>query len=262
MTPASDRDDLPTLIAIGVLAAMAASLSHELVGHGVACLATGGGVRLSTTVFFRCDGASAMSDLGGPLGNLAWGVAALVLTASRIVAHRTGRLFLLTTAAFSLFWFFGQLAVTALGGRNDWIFAASEARWPSVWPAFALVIGVAGYDLTRRALTRAMRTLSAGQGAAADRRRFLTPWLAGLAAMAGAALLFAGDRAGGLKDVAMGFGVAGLGIPLACALASRFGGTGQDIGAWGRRPAWIAVAAIGYLVFCLTMGLGIGPGGR
>lgn len=257
----SDRDDLPTLIAIGALAAMAAGLSHELVGHGVACLATGGEVRLVSTVFFRCDGASAVSDLGGPLGNLAWGLIALTLIASRIVLHRTGRLFLLTTAAFSLFWFFGQLAETVLGGRNDWIFAAAGARWPPVWPAAALIIGVAGYDVTRRALTRAMRTLSAGQGAAADRRRFLTPWLAGLVAMAGAALLFAGDRSGGLKDAVLAFGVAGLGIPLACAMASRLGGTGVDIGAWGRRKAWIATAVVGYLIFCATLGLGVGPGG-
>ena len=120
MTAVADRDDLPTLIAIGVLAAMAASLSHELFGHGAACLADGGQVRLATTVFFRCDGASAASSLGGPLGNLAWGLLALTLTASRAVAHRTARLFLLMAAGFSLFWFFGQLAETVLGGRNDW----------------------------------------------------------------------------------------------------------------------------------------------
>ena len=261
MTAAPDRDDLPTLIAIGVLAAMAASMSHELVGHGLACLATGGQVRLVSTVFFRCDGASAVSDLGGPLGNLAWALLALTLTASRVVAHRTGRLFLLTTAAFSLFWFFGQLGVSLAGGRNDWIFAAADARWPSVWPVVAVVVAFAGYDLTRRGLTRAMRTLSAGEGAGADRRRFLSPWLAGTVAMMGAAMLFGEDRIGGLKDATLGFGVAGLGIPLACALASRFGGTGQDIGGWGRRPAWIVAAGIGFIVFCLTMGLGIGSGG-
>lgn len=261
MTAASDRDDLPTLIAIGVLAAMTASLSHELVGHGAACLATGGEIRLVSTILFRCDGASAVSNLGGPLGNLVWGLLALMLTASRIVAHRTGRLFLLTTAAFSLFWFFGQLAETVLGGSNDWIFAAAEARWPPVWPVVALVAAAVGYDVTRRALTRAMRTLSAGEGAAADRRRFLTPWLSGTLAMMAAALLFGGDRLGGFRDAGLAFGVAGLGVPLACALASRFGGTGQDIGGWGRRPVWIAAAAMGYAVFCLTMGLGIGPGG-
>jgi hypothetical protein len=36
-----ERDDLATLAAIGVLAAMAAGLGHEALGHGGACLATG-----------------------------------------------------------------------------------------------------------------------------------------------------------------------------------------------------------------------------
>lgn len=103
MIGAEQRDDLWTVAALGVLAAVAATLPHELIGHGVGCIAGGGEVRLVTTVFFRCEGGGAGADLGGPLGNLAWGVVALGMMASRRVAHPEARLFLLLTAGFSLF---------------------------------------------------------------------------------------------------------------------------------------------------------------
>ena len=132
-------DDLPTLIAIGVLAVMTAVLSHELVGHGVGCLAGGGSVRLVSTINFRCDGATALSDLGGPIGNLVLGVIVLAAIASRNVILEEGRLFAVTTAGVSLFWFCGQAAFAALFAHDDWSFAAREANWPPVWAVAVLI---------------------------------------------------------------------------------------------------------------------------
>jgi hypothetical protein len=34
------KDDVPTLLGIGVLASIAASLAHEAFGHGMGCLCT------------------------------------------------------------------------------------------------------------------------------------------------------------------------------------------------------------------------------
>lgn len=262
MTGAEQRDNLWTLAAVGVLAAMAASLSHELIGHGAGCLAAGGEVRLVTTVFFRCEGGGVAGDLAGPVGNLLWGVIALGAMASRRVAHPEARLFLLLTAGLSLFWFFGQLALASVTGGDDWIYAARQAGWPPEWRIAAVVAGVAGYDLTRRAMTRSMRTLAPVAGWSALVRRFLFPWACGLAAMLAAAALYAPAAARGMMDALLGFGVAPLGLVLALVMAKRQGSTGDETNRapLPRRLTWITPAVIAYGLFCLTLGLGIGPG--
>lgn len=255
------RDDLPTLAAIGVLATLAATVAHEVAGHSLGCLAAGGEVRLITTIFFRCDGGNAVTDLGGPLGNLAMGLVALSLIASRRIVFGEMRLFLLLAGGLSLFWFFAQLAVDGLFATGDWNFAAGDLAWPPTWRAFAVGVGIFGYDLTRRGLTRGMRTLSTGQDRAGDRRRFLVPWLAGLVAVTASAALFAGDRVGGMRDTVLALGVAPLGLLLAVGLAARFGPTGEACAMpTPRRRTWIVVAALLYAGFCLIVGPGMGPG--
>lgn len=262
MTGAEQRDDLWTLAAVGVLAAMAATLSHELIGHGAGCLAVSGEVQLVTTVFFRCEGGGVIGDLGGPLGNLAWGLIALGMMASRRVVHPEARLFLLLTAGLSLFWFFGQLALASVTGGDDWIYAAHQAGWPPEWRIGAVVVGVAGYDLTRRAMTRSMRTLAPVAGWSAMARRFLFPWACGLAAILGAAALYTQALSRGMMDALLGFGAAPLGLLLAVFMAKRLGSTGDEANRapLPRRLTWVTPAVIAYVLFCLTMGVGIGPG--
>lgn len=262
MIGAEQRDDLWTLAALGVLAALAASLSHELIGHGAGCLAAGGEVRLVTAVFFRCEGGGAGGDLGGPLGNLAWGLVAFGMMASRRVAHPEARLFLLLTAGFSLFWFCGQLALAGVTSSDDWIYTARQSGWPPEWRIAAVIAGVAGYDLTRRAITRSMRTLAPAAGRTALARRFLWPWVCGLVAMLASAALYAPARTASMTDVFMVFGLAPLGLLLAVEMARRLGPSGADANRdpLARRLTWIVPAALVYALFCLTLGHGIGPG--
>ncbi len=255
------RDDLLTLAAIGVLAALTAVASHELVGHSAGCLAAGGEVRLVTTIFFRCDGGNGLTDLGGPLGNLALGVLAMALTARRRVRLKEMRVFLLLTGGLALFWFFSQLVVNGLTGSGDWSFAAGQLAWPSSWRVVAVAVGALGYDLTRRGLTRGMRTLSAGGDPAGERRRFLVPWAAGMIALTASAALFAGDRLGGIRDTALTLGLAPLGLVLALVLAERFGPTAQmPLQPIPRRRAWIIAAGVLYAAFCLIVAPGLGGG--
>lgn len=255
------RDDLPTLAAIGVLAALAATVAHEVAGHSLGCLAAGGDVRLITTIFFRCDGGNATTDLGGPLGNLALGLIALSLTANRRIVFGETRLFLLLAGGLSLFWFFAQLVADGLAATDDWNFAAGQLGWSPSWRVIAVGVGIAGYDLTRRGLTRGMRTLSTGQDRAGDRRRFLVPWLAGVVALTASAALFAGDRTGGILDTALTLGAMPLGLWLAVMVAARLGPTGErPAPATPRRWPWIIAAVIAYVAFCLTVGPGLGPG--
>ncbi len=145
------RDNLATLIAIGLLAYASADIAHHVLGHGGACLASGGHIRSLSSIYVDCTKLGTVVDLGGPVANLLVGVIALV--AVRLRSGKSGEamtLFLVLAAAFNLFWFFLPLVFSVLSRTDDW-------AWPlhHVHASHAVYYGLAaagalGYWLTLR----------------------------------------------------------------------------------------------------------------
>ena len=156
-TPASD--DMPTVAACGVLSATLAAILHEAVGHGLGCYADGGIVTLLTSIWFRCRGASTLTDAGGPLASLLGGAIGLALLRRRRIDGGL-RLTLTLFTAFSLFWFSGQLISHAVTNHDDWAIIAHRLQWPSWWRLGAVALGVALYGTTIWLIVRTLR----GQG--------------------------------------------------------------------------------------------------
>ncbi len=106
--PRPRQDDSTTVIATGVLAATLATLCHETLGHGLGCVIDGGRITLLTSIWFRCHGATSLTDAAGPFASLVGGLAAFALL-PRASGNRLMRFFLILFGAISLFWFAGQL---------------------------------------------------------------------------------------------------------------------------------------------------------
>lgn len=115
-----ERDDLPTLIAIGLLAYASADIAHHALGHGGMCLALGGRILSLSSIYVDCTVRGAAIDLAGPFANLIVGVLAL---AAAVPAQRTARLFLALAAAFNLSWFGLQLSFSAATRSDDFAWA-------------------------------------------------------------------------------------------------------------------------------------------
>lgn len=77
--PTHRSDDAATVIAIGALAATLADVCHETLGHGLGCFAASGRITLLTSIWFRCQGATALTDAGGPLASLIAGASVLAV---------------------------------------------------------------------------------------------------------------------------------------------------------------------------------------
>jgi hypothetical protein len=83
--PAAVRpDDTVTVLAAGVLAATFAAVFHEALGHGIGCVAVGGHITLLTSIWFRCYGATSLTDAGGAIAGVIFGVLALIVPLHRI----------------------------------------------------------------------------------------------------------------------------------------------------------------------------------
>ncbi len=128
---AAPRDDLVTLVAIGLLAYATADIAHHVLGHGGACRALGGRIVSLSSVFVNCTVRGSAIDLAGPFANLAVGLAALAL-AHHLSAASTARLFFALAAAFNLFWFALLLLFSAATRTDDfaWPMAAFHVSEP------------------------------------------------------------------------------------------------------------------------------------
>src|SRR5690606_35165775 len=128
-TPAGESDrsryelDLPTVVAIGVAAALVQNLAHELVGHGGATLLVGGDPIAVSSAYWDYDrltvtrwGARLISA-GGTLANLAIGGLLVLLwgPVRRVTSRNPGLgYFLWTCLALNLFSGAGYMMVDPL----------------------------------------------------------------------------------------------------------------------------------------------------
>jgi hypothetical protein len=146
----SQIDNL-TLIAMTAIAYILANGVHEGIGHGGACLVTGGRCVALSAVFFECD-KSALSSLAqrwiaasGTLANLALGALALLLLArsSRRVTPTGYFLWLLMTV--NLLQGAGYLLFSGVANIGDWaqVIRGAEPSW--LWRTSLIVAGGAVY---------------------------------------------------------------------------------------------------------------------
>jgi len=201
------KDDPLTLAAAGVLAYVTETIGHELVGHGGACLASGGHVTALAPLWMRCSVVTPSMVLGGPLFNfiVAAGAAALLMRRRQASAFS----YLLWLAfIFNFLIACGYLVVGGALRFGDWsvLFADISPSW--IWRIGAVAVGIGGYVFGLHVAEGLYARIS---GPAKDyRQAFVRRTL--IPAVAAAIVALAAELAGGrLAPLA-------LALPLACTL--------------------------------------------
>ena len=153
-----------TLIAIACCAYAVADLAHETLGHGGACLASGGKVLLIDTTFEDCSVHSRWIDGAGPLTGIA--VALLAWLGARNAKTANWRVFLMLLFADAMFWNIGYMLKSGMASAGDWHFLIEGLQPANAWHIGLAVAGFALYIAAIRMLARvwpAGRGLSSGQ---------------------------------------------------------------------------------------------------
>lgn len=232
-----------TLIAIACTAYLVADLVHETLGHGGACLASGGKVLLIDTTFEDCSIHSRWIDGAGPITGIA--VALLAWLGARKAQAANLRAFLMLLFAGAIFWNVGYAIKSGLGYTGDWHFLIEGLEPASIWHIGLAVAGVAFYIVGMRMLARIWPT---GEGMSSGR-------FAVIAYLTAAALSAAGgyfDPRGAhivLSD-ALPSSLAAIGLPLVGLRQKAQVGITTS-------PVWIATGAISVIVFVAILGPGI-----
>lgn len=263
--PAPVRDNLITVAAIGVLAFIATDIAHEVIGHGVGLILAGGrsGVLTTTRLIYAAQLPAPrwrIFDLGGPLGNLAW--ASLCLALQRIIRGAASRLrlFLWTTAMFSLFWEFGYLLKCAISGNGDGMALIDGLKPAALWRGLLFVAGLMLYRGAIRLLASELHfvvRLNDSRWRGRVSRLLWTIYLAGgLTACAGA-LFDPRGAAEIFNSAAMTSFIACAGLALVPRLFANYADRQSSSASIFRSVALTIFAGAALLFFVLVLGPGI-----
>ena len=261
-------DDMLTIVGIAIITYMLATLLHEAVGHGGACILSGGTVLAISTVDMECSVDTRLMMAGGTLMNIAAG--ALCFALGRVTARTSPRLryFMWLSMTVNLLTAAGYFGFSGIGGFGDWAGFIQGLGPASVWTIVAwrigmTIFGAAAYLLVARFSLLELRPLIGSD----KEKRFARavrlsrmPYFAGgiLACVAGSlnpkgmilvALSAAASTFGGTSGLLwMMNWLRGNGIPL---------GSEPEPMPIRRSWPWIVTALVLALVFVVVIGPGV-----
>ncbi|HJT15994.1 MAG TPA: hypothetical protein VJ853_01325 [Thermoanaerobaculia bacterium] len=173
--------DVLTITAIALVAYAASNILHEAVGHGGACLVSGGKPEVLSSVHFEC-GEDAMSPLGSRMVSAAGTIANFIAAAIGLALFRATDPMRKPHAAYFL-WLFttvnllmgaGYFLFSGAGNIGDWAAVANGTMSPLIWRPAMTVFGVALYFLFARQCGRWLGAIVGNDHLAMKRARLLT----------------------------------------------------------------------------------------
>jgi hypothetical protein len=155
---------------VGALAFAVAAVAHEAIGHGGMCVATGGHVKLITTVYFRGTDSGPLTDAAGPMANLVLGGLLYLWVKPNRIASPHLHFFAAAAMALNLFWGSGYFIYSGISNTGDWAFVVRglALQPPWLWRAILVVLGVYCYGFSIVATGRALARFAdiSGEGPA------------------------------------------------------------------------------------------------
>jgi hypothetical protein len=156
------------LAALGILAYAASMMTHEALGHGIYCLASGGHNVMLTAWGESCIPHVAGIEAAGP--GLQFGAGLLAWLALRHLAPEAIRLrcFLWLYMAFSLFVSSGYVLFSGVTNFGDGAVLIAGLQPPLLWRGGLVVLGAVIYFLSMRVAAAELKQFA---GADADTKR-------------------------------------------------------------------------------------------
>ncbi len=135
---------------IGVAAYMATDIVHEVFGHAGTCLIIGQKIKLLTSVYFRSQPGSIITDLGGPLANLSFGLLIFYFLKMKRNFPILLRLLLFLTMLYSFYWFSGTIIESSFSGSGDWTYLIKQLDLRGLGKIILIITGMAAYYFSIR----------------------------------------------------------------------------------------------------------------
>jgi len=160
------QDNLPTVVAVALVAYVTADIAHHGLGHGLMCWLQGGQIELLSSVFVRCSRTDMAIDLAGPAANLIVGLLAALALRIRRRMSGTAELFYILLAGFNLMWFSIHLVFSVVTDSDDWTWLLHVFNGAPAPRYFLIGAGVLVYVMAARYLRTRMANFARPPGRA------------------------------------------------------------------------------------------------
>ena len=239
-----------TLLGIGALAFVIASIAHEAIGHGGMCTLMGGRITLLSSVYARCSIDSSLIDAAGPSMGIAVGLVLWAILRSRMIVSPNVRLLLGFTMAINLFWGAGYLLFSAVINGGDWGFLVRDlaSSQQAIGRSMLGAVGVIAYLASTRMVATQLPPPTP----------LLAPYLAMGIVSCVAVLFYFGPVVPALREAVNEGFLAPVGLLLiARRRSAENDSNGSDLSVVGSN-GWIVMSLLVCIVFFATMGRGFG----
>jgi hypothetical protein len=230
-----------------------ADIIHEAIGHGLTSLILGNKIILLTTVYFRSETHSFITDAFGPILNLVAGLTIWTVLKQANFSNLYIKLLLILTMTFNFFWFSWMCIYSGITNKGDFAFYISGQTELYFWRLFLIIVGLFAYYLTFKLILK--RTEFQSLLATINiRQLFLIPYLsAGITALIAVSfykpLLF---------DNFYEAFVFPMFLPTLFLARQMKNSNRIDIGySYGQQKKLIILGLTLFILFCFTMGQGI-----
>jgi hypothetical protein len=262
------RADWLTVIAVAVVAHAAASVVHEGLGHGGACLLAGCRPQLLTTMQFQGDERTLSSAgikfiaAGGTLANLGAATIAVGLLRLRREGPSAGWFFLWLFATVNLLQATGYLMYSGVSNIGDWAAVVRNLTPSWIWHGGLFLLGAGTYWLATRwamgQLGRRLRPSGAARLAEANRYSLTAYVVGGLLSLAAGLFEPGGALIVLISGVAASLGgTSGLAWGPQLLHDPRFGEPAEPALCVTRDWRWILAGAGVAVVFVFVLGHGV-----
>jgi hypothetical protein len=151
--------DTLTITAIAIIAYILATVLHEGVGHGGACLLAGGQPLVISTVHMECSADTRLVTAGGTLMNVIAGALAFALGRVTSRTHSSLKYFLWISMTVNLFVAAGYFAFSGIGGFGDWALFIQGLGPQWIWRVGMTIFGAVAYMLVAQLSLLELRPL-------------------------------------------------------------------------------------------------------
>ena len=129
---------------IGVAAYMATDIVHEVFGHAGTCLIIGQKIKLLTSVYFRSQPGSIITNIGRlTLANLSFGLLIFYFLKMKRNFPILLRLLLFLTMLYSFYWFSGTIIESSFSGSGDWTYLIKQLDLRGLGKIILIITGMA-----------------------------------------------------------------------------------------------------------------------
>jgi hypothetical protein len=151
--------DSLTVASISILAYVLGNVLHEGLGHGGACVLTGGEPLVLSSVDFECSSDTRLVMAGGTLINLAAGAAFFALGRLTRRSYPCSKYFFWIAMAVNFFTGTGYFLFSGIGGIGDWaeFIQGLGPQWG--WRTALAILGAVTYWLAARISLLELRPL-------------------------------------------------------------------------------------------------------